>query len=231
MRRVPPSAPTLFRALPEAGCLVADRGRCAEATTRLLGPVGSHYLERGCGRVATTENRRRPKILSVPIKLPSLACGRTSAASTLAPLPFWPNLPRPRLARGKAHSPGVSIPYARRLQKMAQPLLLGLVLPAYSANALGHGLLDISPSRWFASQLWARPSAPAVRLVVGFVVRDQAPAFLRTRASALRHRISNSICAPASAVIPAESNGGDTSTTSPPTMSRPRRPCKNRFAS
>jgi hypothetical protein len=55
---------------------------------------------------------------------------------------------------------------------------------------------------------------------------NEAVAFVRfTSASALRQRISNSICAPASAVIPAESKGGETSTTSPPTMSRPRSPC------
>ncbi len=40
--------------------------------------------------------------------------------------------------------------------------------------------------------------------------------------SAARQRISNFTCAPTSAVMPAASKGGNTSTTSPPTISRPR---------
>jgi len=49
--------------------------------------------------------------------------------------------------------------------------------------------------------------------------------------SARMHRISYIMVAPTSAVFPEGSNGGDTSTTSPPIRSRPRRPRTNACAS
>jgi hypothetical protein len=51
------------------------------------------------------------------------------------------------------------------------------------------------------------------------------------KASAARQSISNISCAPASAVMPPVSKGGETSTTSAPTMSVPRNPCSSRLAS
>ena len=51
------------------------------------------------------------------------------------------------------------------------------------------------------------------------------------KASAARQSISNMSCAPASAVMPPTSKGGETSTTSAPTMSIPRNPCSSRLAS
>jgi hypothetical protein len=111
-----------------------------------------------------------------------------------------------------------------RLQQSAAPVYK--TEPHASADAVQRNCA-ISEARWPLERM---PLSAAVATPCSRV--DQTPALLRcAKASALRQRSSNSICAPARAVKPAESNGGDTSTRSPPTMSRPRRPCSSRFAS
>jgi hypothetical protein len=61
--------------------------------------------------------------------------------------------------------------------------------------------------------------------------RDQTRPFRLATASDRRQRISHIMVTPTSAVLPLMSKGGETSTTSPPTRSSPRRPRSMRCAS